>query len=133
MEDYLTNLDNYKKDCEEGDDIIAELAATKKTKSKPDNEGYLPIDVFQAEDKIIIRSTIAGANPDNIDVFITKNMVTIKGFREPDYKAKPSDYFHRELYWGHFSRAVILPADIDADKAKATFKNSILTLSLPKL
>ena len=123
MEDYINNDQN----------IIAELAV-KKTKSKSDDEGHLTIDVFQSEDEIVIQSTIAGADPDNIDVSVTKDVVTIKGFREPPQKIKPSDYLHRELYWGHFSRAVVLPVDIDSDRgAKATFKNGVLTITLRKL
>lgn len=112
-------------------EVIAELAVKKKPDSK--NEGHLTIDVFQTDGEIVIQSTIAGADPKDIDVSVAQDMVTIKGYREPRQKIKASDYFHRELYWGPFSRAVILPADVDADNAKASYKNGILTITLPKL
>lgn len=121
MDDYLNN-----------NEIIAELAVKKKSSSSA-NEGHLTIDVFQTDDSIVIQSTIAGADPEDIDISITKDVVTIKGFREPGHDIKSSDYFHRELYWGHFSRAVILPVDVNTDRAKASFKNGVLTITLPKL
>ena len=107
-----------------------ELASNKK---EPQTEGQLTVDVFQDEDNIIIQSTVAGVGPDQIDISITNEMVTIRGQRAPEEKVRPSDYFHQELYWGAFSRSIILPVDIDADSAKATMKNGILTIKLPKL
>ncbi len=118
---------------EDENNIVADLAVKKNIKSKPDNEGHLTIDVFQTKNEIVIQSTIAGANPDDIDISVTKDVVTIKGFREPSNKIKSSEYLHQELYWGPFSRAVILPVDVDADRAKASFKNGVLTITLPKL
>ncbi len=109
-----------------------ELIASKK-ETKPGNEGHLTVDVYQNEDEIIVQSTIAGASADDMDISVTTDMVTIKGRREPEENIKPSDYFHQELYWGPFSRAIILPEDIDADAAKASYKNGILTIRLPKL
>lgn len=129
LDEYFDNLkvDDYPSEHT----VQADLAVKKET--KPKNEGHLTIDVFQTENEIVVQSTIAGANSDDIDVSVTKDMVTIRGRREPEHKVKPSDYFHRELYWGLFSRAVILPADVDTDSAKASFKNGVLTISLPKL
>ena len=111
-----------------------ELTAVKKeTKPANANEGHLTVDVYQTEDEIIVQSTIAGASADDIDISVTTDMVTIKGRRLPEEHIKPSDYFHQELYWGPFSRAIILPEDVDADSAKASYKNGILTVKLPKL
>ncbi|MDO8591848.1 MAG: Hsp20/alpha crystallin family protein [bacterium] len=113
----------------------ASLAASKspnKTK-QADEEGQLTVDVYQTDDEIIIKSTIAGVTADDIDVSITNEMVTIKGRREHEEKIKASDYYYQELYWGSFSRSIILPEEIDADSAKASMKNGVLTLRLPKL
>lgn len=113
----------------------AELATSKspvKTKSA-EEEGQLTVDVYQTDDEIIIKSTIAGVTADDLDISITNEMVTIKGNRKFEEKVKESDYYYQELYWGSFSRSIILPEEIDADKAKATMKNGILTLRLPKL
>ena len=113
----------------------AELVASKspaRTK-QAEEEGQLTVDVYQTEDEIIIKSTIAGVTAADIDISITNDMVNIKGNRKSDEKVKTSDYYYQELYWGSFSRSIILPEEIDADNAKATMKNGILTLRLPKL
>lgn len=117
---------------EEDKSYNVELAATKR-EPKASNEGHLTVDVYQTEDDIVVQSTIAGANADDIDISVTTDMVTIKGRREASEGIRPGDYFHQELYWGPFSRAIILPLDIDADSAKASYKNGILTIRLPKL
>jgi HSP20 family protein len=99
----------------------------------PESEGQLTIDVYQTPSDIIIKSTIAGVNPEDIDISISNDMVTIKGYRTKDEEIKSEDYYYQECYWGAFSRSVILPVDIEADKAEASMKNGILTLSLPKI
>ena len=116
-------------------DNEAEFVAAKsqaKTKSE-DDEGQLTVDVFQTDDEIVIKSTIAGVTSDDLDISVTNDMVTIKGGRKPDEKIKESNYYYQELYWGPFSRAIILPEEIDSDNAKASMKNGILTIRLPKL
>lgn len=110
-----------------------QLAAVKKD-SRTEDEGHLTVDVFQTEDEIVVQSTIAGVDPDkDVDISVTNDMVTIKGRRNPEQKIKPSDYYWQELYWGSFSRSIILPVDVDADSAKASYKNGVLTIKLPKL
>ena len=95
-------------------------------------EGQLTVDVFQDKDNIYIKSTIAGVKPEDLDITITNDMVTIKGARSRDEEIKEEDYFYQECYWGAFSRSVLLPVEIEADKASAHIKNGILTLRLPK-
>ena len=104
-----------------------QLAARK----EPSEDGHLTVDVFKSEDNMIVQSTIAGTAPEDIDVSITKEMVTIRGRRIQQEKVKTSDYYHQELYWGSFSRSIILPVDIDPDKAKASIKNGVLTIKMP--
>ncbi|MBD3282053.1 MAG: Hsp20 family protein [Candidatus Portnoybacteria bacterium] len=98
-----------------------------------EEEGRLTIDVYQEKDDIIVKSTIAGVDPDNIDISITSDMVTIKGKREKEESVSAEDYYYQELYWGSFSRSIVLPTEVDADKAKAEIKKGILTIKLPKL
>ncbi len=97
-----------------------------------ESEGQLTIDVYQTNDEIIIKSTIAGVKPENLDVNINNDMVTIRGERQQDDEVPVDNYYYQECYWGPFSRSVILPVEIVADKAEATMKNGILTLKLPK-
>jgi HSP20 family molecular chaperone IbpA len=98
----------------------------------PEQEGQLTVDVFQDDQNIIIQSTIAGVSPDDLDVSITNDMVTIRGERRRAYDIDQEDYFYQECYWGTFSRSIILPVEIDADRAEAKIKNGILTLRIPK-
>ncbi len=97
-----------------------------------ESEGQLTIDVYQTNDDIVIKSTIAGVKPENLDVNINNDMVTIRGERQQDEEISSDNYYYQECYWGPFSRSVILPVEIVADKAEATMKNGILTLKLPK-
>lgn len=109
------------------------LAVSKKQEKKDDYDGQLTVDVFQTSGDIIVRSTIAGVDQNDIDISVTKEMVTIKGKRVTPEKINSSDYYYQELFWGPFSRSIILPEDIDADNAKASMKNGLLTIRLPKL
>ncbi len=97
-----------------------------------ESEGQLTIDVYQTPNEIVIKSTIAGVKPEDIDITMTNDMITIKGSREKDEEVKEEDYYYQECYWGAFSRSVILPVDVEADKALAKMKNGILTIRLPK-
>jgi HSP20 family protein len=107
------------------------------TKSKTQNEnkpeGQLTVDVYQTEDEIIILSTIAGVNQNDIDITVTNEMVIIKGKRSMPDKIKDSDYYYQEIFWGPFSRTIILPEDIDSENAKASMQSGLLTIRLPKL
>lgn len=116
----------------EDNELTPVLASTKKP-AKSDYDGQLTVDVFQTEDDIVIQSTIAGVNQEDIDISVTNDMVTIKGRRTPPDKVRANDYYYQELFWGPFSRSVILPEDVDSDKAKASMKNGLLTIRLPKL
>lgn len=97
-----------------------------------EQEGQLTVDVFQDDTNIVIQSTIAGVAPEDLDVSITNDMVTIRGERRRTYDIDPQDYFYQECYWGTFSRSIILPVEIDADRAEAKIKNGILTIRIPK-
>lgn len=97
-----------------------------------DSEGQLTIDVYQTDDDIVIKSTIAGVKPEDLDVNINNDMVTIRGERKQDEEIDSENYYYQECYWGPFSRSVILPIEIITEKAEASMKNGILTLRLPK-
>lgn len=95
-------------------------------------EGQLAIDVYQTGNEVVIKAPIAGVSPDNIDIAINDDVVTIKGERKSEKEIKQEDYYCQECYWGAFSRSVILPVGVASEKAKASFKDGILTVSLPK-
>jgi HSP20 family protein len=97
-----------------------------------DNEGQLTIDVYQTENDIVIKSTIAGVKPDDLDVSISNDMLTVRGERRQDEQVSEENYYYQECYWGSFSRSVILPVDVMPDKIEASMKNGILTIRMPK-
>jgi len=114
--------------------IVKEIPAMKKERTwMEEAEGQLTIDVYQTPSEIIIKSTIAGVKPEDLDVAITNDMVTVKGRRMKDEEVSQDDYYYQECYWGSFSRSVILPVEVEAEKSKATLRNGILTVHLPKL
>ncbi len=96
-------------------------------------EGKLTIDVYQTPNEIVVESAIAGVSPDELDIDVSSDSITIKGERHREEKIKEEDYFYQECYWGRFSRSIILPEEIDPDSATVNFKNGILTVKLPKL
>lgn len=96
-------------------------------------EGQLTVDVYQTPTEIVIQSTIAGVDPEELDIAITTESVTIRGKREKMEEVKDDDYFFQECYWGRFARQIILPQEIDAENALASMKNGVLTIRLPKL
>lgn len=112
---------------------LMDLIKPKESRSGTASEGHLTVDVYHNNREIVVQSAIGGVKGENIDLGITKDTVTIKGFREKTDQTNPGDYLHQELHWGTFSRSVILPADIDVDRAKASVKNGLLTIRLPKL
>lgn len=95
-------------------------------------EGQLTIDVYQTDNEIVIKSTIAGVKPEDLDVSINNDMVTIKGERKNEEVVTGENYYYQECYWGGFSRSIVLPVDIISEKAEASLKNGILTIRLPK-
>ena len=98
-----------------------------------ESEGQLTIDVYQTPNEIVIMSTIAGVRPEDIDITMANDMITIKGNRKKNEEVQEEDYYYQECYWGPFSRSVILPIDVEVDQAQASMKNGILTIRLPKI
>ena len=100
--------------------------------SNDGSEGQLTIDVYQTDNDIVIKSTIAGVKPEDLDVTINNDMITIRCERKKEEEVPEENYYYQECYWGNFSRSVILPVDVLADKIEASMKNGILTVRLPK-
>jgi len=98
-----------------------------------EEEGQLSVDVYEKKDKLVIKSTIAGVKPEDLDISIDNDMVTIRGRRQEDEIERDRDYYHQECYWGSFSRTIILPTHVKGDEAEAIIKNGVLTITIPKL
>lgn len=96
-------------------------------------EGELAVDVYQTPTHIIIKAMIAGVRPEDLDVSITRDLVTLRGKRERHTEGTAGDFFFQELYWGAFSRTIVLPQEVEIEDAEATEKHGLLTIKLPKL
>jgi len=96
-------------------------------------EGQLIVDVYQMNGELVIQSAIAGIRPENLDISIERDMILIKGNRNKPEETSGGNYFFKECYWGPFSRQIILPVETDNSRAKATMKEGILTIRIPKI
>jgi HSP20 family protein len=97
------------------------------------SEGQLPVDVHQTASDIIIRAFVAGVRPDELSISISRDRVEIEGSRMEREQVSGPDYFSRELFWGSFSRAIMLPQEVDVEASSASAKDGLLTIILPKL
>ena len=95
--------------------------------------GELTVDMYQTAESIVIKAIVAGVRPEDLDIAITRDMVTIKGRREESREVQEESYFHKELYWGAFSRTILLPAEVDCEEAEAIEKHGMLIIKLPKI
>ncbi|HUX36178.1 MAG TPA: Hsp20/alpha crystallin family protein [Candidatus Paceibacterota bacterium] len=121
------NVKDDKEDSEE------KMLPKKTNENNADMEGKLTIDVYQTPTEIVVESAIAGIKPEDLDINVSSDSITIKGERRHEEEIKEEDYFYQECYWGRFSRSVILPEEVDPDSATVNFKNGVLTVKLPKV
>lgn len=125
--------------AEESDAVSETESDLERLRNEPEwiddetEEGKLTIDVYEEGDSIIVKSTIAGVEPEHVDISIENDMLTIRGERKQESSHKSRDYFFQECYWGSFSRSIILPVEVNIKKIDATIKNGLLTIVLPKL
>ena len=94
--------------------------------------GQLTVDVYQTPTEIVVESAIAGVRPDDIDVQVTSDSIAIRGSRRREKEVHDEDYLYQECYWGKFARSIVLPQEVDPESATVAFKNSILTVRMPK-
>jgi len=97
-------------------------------------EGKTPkVDVIDRDDEVLVKAELPGVDKKDVDISVTRNTVTIKGTTSHEEKEEKGDYYRCEMSRGAYQRTVMLPADVAEDKAKATFKDGVLELTLPKL
>lgn len=97
------------------------------------DEAELTVDVYQTPADVIIQTMVAGVKPEDIELTIARDMVTIRGKREESRKIEEDNFFSKELYWGAFSRTISLPQEVDPEEAEAVEKHGLLTIKLPKI
>lgn len=98
-----------------------------------EGEGELAVDVYQTPDAIVIKALVAGVQPQTIDISLTREMLTISGIRQDEREVEEENYFQRELYWGSFSRTILLPEEVDVERAEASERHGVLMIRLPKI
>lgn len=95
-------------------------------------EGQLALDVFKRGNQVIIKSTLAGVKPEDLEININNDLVTIRGERKMKEKVEDKDWLYQECFWGKFSRSIVLPIEVKSERAKVSLKDGILTITLPK-
>jgi HSP20 family protein len=141
--DRLTGAGNDS-DFDSFDDETVETKPSRPQAGMPQQQATLPpsedvgaaqltVDVYQNDNEIFIRALVAGVRPEDLDIAITRDMVTIKGKRVEQKESQDTNYVYQELYWGAFERTVVLPAEIDVDMADASERHGLLLIKLPKI
>lgn len=97
----------------------------------PTEEGELAVDIFREDNQLVIRSPVAGVAPEQLEISVHGDLLTIRGVREQQREINEDDWFARECYWGSFSRSIILPVDVESDQTQASIKNGLLEVRLP--
>ncbi len=96
-------------------------------------EGQLAVDVYQTKDSVVVKAPIAGVRSEDIDIAISEDVMTIRGDRKEETTIEKEHYYVQECFWGSFSRSIILPTSTIAEKAQATLKDGVLTVTVPKV
>jgi len=91
------------------------------------------VDIIDREDEVVVRAEVPGYKKDDIEVSVSGNTLTLKGNTSVEQKQEDGDYYHQEITRGAFTRSFTLPAEVDDAKAKASMKDGVLDLRLPKL
>lgn len=132
---------NEEEEEDDDDDEREEKKGKKKSKEQkeekgkkdwPESRGQLAADIYETENDFCIQTPIAGVNQEDIEIFVERNMLIIRGERAETDITQNKKYFHKECYWGSFSRQTMLPDDVNTQKITASFKKGILTIKIPK-
>ncbi|HEV8516632.1 MAG TPA: Hsp20/alpha crystallin family protein [Candidatus Limnocylindrales bacterium] len=95
-------------------------------------EGQLPLDVHNTKDELVIRAALPGFRPDDVEITITGDTLTISAQSEQEQRSDEEGWMYREIHSGSVTRTVALPSDLDTEKASARFENGMLRLTIPK-
>ena len=95
-------------------------------------ERTIPVDLYETEESVVAKAALPGINPDEVEVSVIEDLLTIKGTAKHDEKDEREHYLRRELSYGSFSRTLPLPVSVDSEKATAEYEGGVLTVTLPK-
>jgi len=96
-------------------------------------QNFVPaMDVYEEKDNVVVEATLAGIKPEDVDIKVHDDVLTIEGQRQTSSEVDEKNYYRKEVRSGSFHRSIVLPASVQADKAKADFENGLLKIILPK-
>jgi HSP20 family protein len=96
-------------------------------------EAELSVDVYQTPTDVVIQTMVAGVKPDNLELSISRDVITIRGEREENRTIDEDNYFAKELYWGKFSRTLTLPVEVEPEEVEATERHGLVTIKIKKV
>lgn len=128
------------------DPVFREMAAWRNAMDRlfgemAENRGYweqptawaLALDVAEKEDAFIVRASLPGINPDDLEITLTDNVLTIKGDVQENKEFEDAQWHLRERRYGAFQRSITLPTPVNADAIEATYEDGVLSLNVPKV
>jgi HSP20 family protein len=113
-------------------DRLFDDAFTRPINNGNNNWGAPAIDLYQTDDNVVVKAALPGLKAEDVQISITGDVLTLKGEFKQNNEVKEATYHIKEQHYGSFERSVMLPTDVQSDKAKADFENGILTVTLPK-
>jgi HSP20 family protein len=93
----------------------------------------LAVDMYETNDDVVVKTALPGIDPDDVDISITGNTLTIQGETKAEEAVERENYVYRERRFGAYARSLTLPVGVKADEAEAAYENGVLTLRLPKV
>jgi HSP20 family protein len=114
------------------DRLFEDSFVTPRTWLAPQGMGEPSLDVYETQNEVVVKAALPGIKPEDVDITLTGEMLTITGETKEETEQKDKNYFRRERRYGSFSRSVALPEGLEGDKAEAKFENGVLTLSIQK-
>ena len=115
------------------DDMFDHLFGRSPAVSPPASATHLPLDILEQEGKFIIRASVPGTNPADLEIQIENNILTIRGETKSEYKSEDAKFYRREVSYGAFARSIRLPEKLDLEQVDAAFNHGFVTISIPKL
>ncbi|MBE9522959.1 MAG: Hsp20/alpha crystallin family protein [Proteobacteria bacterium] len=93
---------------------------------------FPPVDVYEKTDEIVIKVGIPGVKKEDLEVTLLENTLTVKGQRSKDAEVREGDYYYLEQHYGSFSRSITFPVELDPEGMKASYKDGVLEIIIPK-
>jgi HSP20 family protein len=115
------------------DNFFAQLMGENQSQRPGSNLLSVPLDVIEDEGKVTIKAAVPGINPEDLDVSIENNVLTIKGEHKSEEVSETAKVFRRENSYGSFSRSIRLSPQLNQEAINATFKNGFVTITIPKV